>query len=129
MPLGLGHVQALEQGELEGGYVGALSAAADAAAEMVSTRHYSHITLAALFSAAKRPEEALDWLERGYEIRDPDMPYIGVLPYIFSDRQDALFQDLLRRMNLPDVRGSGMGHEGSGFRQGQVRDADLRDAL
>ena len=45
--------------------------------------------------------KALEWLERGFEIRDPNMPYLG-LPIYDPLRSDPRFQDLLRRMNLPE---------------------------
>jgi hypothetical protein len=48
-------------------------------------------------------DRALEWMERGYESRDPDMPYIGAMPLSEELRAKPGFQDLLRRMNLPDV--------------------------
>ena len=47
---------------------------------------------------------ALEWLERGYEIRDLDMPYIGAFSFILvpDGRVGPRYQDLLRRMNLPE---------------------------
>jgi len=43
---------------------------------------------------------ALEWLERAYEDGDGNMPYIG-MPIYDPLRADLRFQDLLRRMNLP----------------------------
>jgi serine/threonine protein kinase len=48
-------------------------------------------------------DQALEWMERGYESRDPEMPYIGAMPLSEELRAKPGFQDLLRRMNLPDV--------------------------
>jgi hypothetical protein len=50
---------------------------------------------------AGEKELALEWLEKGFEMRDPNMPYISVPPAFDSLRDDPRFQDLLRRMNLP----------------------------
>jgi TolB-like protein len=46
-------------------------------------------------------EEVMDWLERGFEARDPNLQYVGVSPLYDPLRSDPRFQDLLRRMNLP----------------------------
>jgi TolB-like protein len=41
----------------------------------------------------------LEWLEKGVELRDPNMPYIGV-PSNDSLRSEPRFQAVMRRMNL-----------------------------
>jgi tetratricopeptide (TPR) repeat protein len=46
-------------------------------------------------------DRAIAWLERAYEERDPNLLYIGSLPFYDPLRPDPRFQDLLRRMNLP----------------------------
>jgi hypothetical protein len=45
--------------------------------------------------------QALEWLEKAYEVRDPNVTNIG-LP-IFNDRlrSEPRFQELVRCMNLP----------------------------
>ena len=45
-------------------------------------------------------DRAIDWLEKAYEERDPNLPYIG-LPFYGPLRSDPRFQDLLRRIGLP----------------------------
>jgi hypothetical protein len=45
-------------------------------------------------------EEAIDWLEKAFQARDLNMPYLSVDP-IFDDlRNEPRFQDILRRMKL-----------------------------
>ena len=46
-------------------------------------------------------DRAIDWLEKAYENRNPNMPYIGK-PLYDPLRSDPRFQALLRRMNLPE---------------------------
>jgi hypothetical protein len=50
---------------------------------------------------AENNQKALDWLERGFEERDPNMPYIGGRGYK-GMRDEPRYQDLLRRMNFPE---------------------------
>jgi hypothetical protein len=49
---------------------------------------------------AGEKDKAFEWFERGLEVHDPGMPYLG-MPHYDSLRPDPRFQDLLRRMNLP----------------------------
>ena len=44
------------------------------------------------------PEEAIDWLERGYEQEDPLMVDLNYYPLFESLRSHPRFQELLRRM-------------------------------
>ncbi len=45
-------------------------------------------------------ERCLYWLERAYEVRDPNLPYLWYPDYD-SVRSDPRFRDLLQRMKLP----------------------------
>jgi hypothetical protein len=51
-------------------------------------------------------DRAMGWLEKAFEVRDPNMPYIGCTPIYDPLRSNPRFQDLLRRMNLPTTRAS-----------------------
>ncbi len=93
--------EALARGYEEGGYSGALSSVAEMMIERSRTTFVTPWQIATLYTRAGKNEEALEWLEKAYEAHDPNMPYISVDP-IFDDlRGDPRFQDLLRRMNLP----------------------------
>ena len=46
-------------------------------------------------------EEALKWLDQGYQIRSADMVHLKVSPFLGPLRSDPRFQDLLRCMNFP----------------------------
>ena len=56
-----------------------------------------------LYDLAGEVELALEWLERGYEVRDPDMHYLGALWLSEELRSEPGYRDLLLRMDLPDV--------------------------
>ncbi len=93
-------VAALERGYAEGGFAGAMSALGDWKVENTPFGLASS-GAAFNFAAAGRTQEALDVLERGFEEHDPNMPYIGVWGPHRSLRDEARFQEILRRMNLP----------------------------
>ena len=44
---------------------------------------------------------ALDWLEKAYAEREPNMTYISCNPIYDPLRAEPRFQALLRQMNLP----------------------------
>jgi hypothetical protein len=59
------------------------------------------ISLAAVYLYAGDRDRALEWLEKSYEERDPNLPFIGRGPKWDPLRSDPRFQDLLRRIGLP----------------------------
>jgi len=61
------------------------------------------IYIAESYSYAGNKEKTMDWLEKGWEMKnDGNMAYIGVDPH-FVDllKNEPRFQELLRKMNLP----------------------------
>jgi tetratricopeptide (TPR) repeat protein len=91
----------LERGYAEGGYREAMRRVAEARAARASTTFVPPLGLAGLFAHAGEPERVLEWLENAYEAHDPNLPYVGAIPLFDIVRDDPRFQDLLRRMNLP----------------------------
>jgi serine/threonine protein kinase/tetratricopeptide (TPR) repeat protein len=94
--------EALEQGWTAGGYTEAMGRAAAALEERSRTSFVSPADIAILYVDAHEYDKALDWLERGFEVRDPNLPYIDLFSSDPLLRSDPRFQDLLRRMNLPE---------------------------
>jgi tetratricopeptide (TPR) repeat protein len=97
-------VEALARGFEAGGYGGALRSVAEMLAARSKTSYVSPWQIGTLFTRAGQNDEALDWLERAYQARDQNMPYLGVDPIFDALRDDPRYQDLLRRMNLGSVR-------------------------
>jgi TolB-like protein len=92
---------ALERGAAESGYAGAQRRLAEAWSGRYAKPGGSRaIALARRWLYAGDRDRAIQWLERAYEDRDGNMPYITE-PTYDSLRADPRFQDLLRRMNLP----------------------------
>ena len=100
---GIGHAEigeVMERGYKEDGYSGAISLAAETLVEISREAFIGPYFIFILYASAGKKEQTLEWLERGYEIRDPNMPYINDPRFDFL-RDDPRFKALLRKMNLP----------------------------
>ncbi len=95
-------VEALERGYADAGYEAAMRSAAEVFVARSRTTYVSSMHVLQLFDRAGDKEKALEWLEKAFEEHNPNMPYIGTLPWSDSLRDDPRFQDLLRRMNFPE---------------------------
>jgi TolB-like protein/predicted Ser/Thr protein kinase/Tfp pilus assembly protein PilF len=92
--------EAMTKGYEENGYNGAMRSAAETMAEFSKQTYISPYIIAVMYAFAGDEENTIEWLEKGYEIRDPMMPYMGFYAFDLVD-DDPRYQDLLRRMNLP----------------------------
>jgi serine/threonine-protein kinase len=93
------YAKALEQGEAEGGFAGAMLLAAQTLVDRSDVT--KSMAIARLFLQGGDSERALDWLEKAYDVRMQDMIYLGVNPTWDPLRSEPRFQELLRKMNLP----------------------------
>jgi TolB-like protein/Tfp pilus assembly protein PilF len=84
-----------------GGYEELWGRMADRRAERARTKWKSPSRIASLYHRAGRKQETLDWLERAFEERNPNMPYIG-LKYADDLLDEPRFQALMRKMNFPE---------------------------
>jgi tetratricopeptide (TPR) repeat protein len=92
---------AFEKGLAEAGYEGVQRRLADSmAVSYESSGRVMAVNIAIKYMFAGDKARAIDWLEKAYEDRDPNLPYLGK-PIWDPVRDDPRFQDLLRRMNLP----------------------------
>jgi Tfp pilus assembly protein PilF len=101
---------AFERGLAEGDYEGAQLAIADLLARRYETARgipdagartvFMPNGIAARYLDGGDYQRAIDWLEEAYEVRDPNLPYLGN-PVFDPLRSDPRFQDLVRRMGLP----------------------------
>ncbi|MBI4429017.1 MAG: tetratricopeptide repeat protein, partial [Ignavibacteriales bacterium] len=67
-----------------------------------TSRYVSPLALASVYLALGDKSNAFKFLERAYEDRVAGMAYLKVDPGWDSLRSDPRFQDLVRRMNLPE---------------------------
>jgi eukaryotic-like serine/threonine-protein kinase len=94
-------VTALDRGHAEAGFQGAMRRAAETLAAKSRATNIAPYRLVQLYVKAGDQDQAIAWLEKSYEARDPNMPYIGIGAVLKPLHGDPRFQDLLRRMNLP----------------------------
>lgn len=92
---------ALERGQREGGYRQACLRAAEALAARSEGEYRTPVRVAQFYASAGEEEKALDWLERAFEARDQNMPYVGVVPSYAPLHDRPRFQALARRVGVP----------------------------
>jgi TolB-like protein/class 3 adenylate cyclase len=92
----LGTVAELERAHRDGGAMGYWRARA-AHAEQVGLNGES----AGYYAQLGDRDRAFEWLERGFEAKDPSVLMLTTVPYLKPLRSDPRFADLARRMRLP----------------------------
>jgi adenylate cyclase len=96
-------VEALDRGHAKGGYSQAMSEAATELAAQAETRFILPTQIANLFGYANEIDETIAWIEKAYEVRDPDLPYLKHLdrfpPQVMSDPRT---QAIIRAMGYPE---------------------------
>jgi TolB-like protein/Tfp pilus assembly protein PilF len=70
--------------------------------ELSRIRYIAPVSLAILYGALGQKDQAFEWMEKGYEVRDDYLMVLKVDPRLDSLRSDPRYQDLLDRMNFPD---------------------------
>ena len=93
--------EALTQGYAQSGYAGALRRAADTLAARARKTYVQPDSVAPLYIMAGEKAQALAWLEKGLEVRDPDASQYRLDPSYETLRSEPRFQELVRRLNLP----------------------------
>jgi TolB-like protein len=70
--------------------------------KFAENNYVSPVDMATRYIMANKPDKAMDWIEKGYEIHDPGMPYITThcfnLDPLFSNPR---FIAIIKKMNLP----------------------------
>lgn len=83
------------------GYVATLNLEGDTLLAQSKSKYIAPGDIALLYIHAGNKEKALDCLEQAYEMRDPNVIYIGVRPVYAILHTEPRYQELLRKMNLP----------------------------
>jgi len=58
----------------------------------------SPVDMAIRYLWVDQPDKAMEWFEKGFEVRDPNMSYIGSTEELFDNPR---FIEILQKMNLP----------------------------
>jgi serine/threonine-protein kinase len=99
--LGLAEIaEAMARGYDQEGYSGAMKLAAETLVAFSQETHISAWFISFVYSFAEEKEQALNWLEKAFERKDPSMPYL-ITPAFDILRDEPRFRELLRRMDLP----------------------------
>jgi TolB-like protein len=91
----------LAQGTAAADYRATMRKVADTLAARSRTTFVLPWEVAGWYAYAGDKDRCLEWLERAYEVRDPNLPYLWLPDFDFV-RSDPRFRDLLKRMRLPD---------------------------
>jgi len=97
-----GALETVEHGYAEGGYREAVRRLAEWLVECSNESYVPFWEVAQNYTIVGMNQQALDWLERGFEEHDPNMPYVPVFPTFDGLHEEPRFQDLLKRMNFPE---------------------------
>jgi serine/threonine-protein kinase len=92
---------ALTRGYAAGGYTRAMHLAAEVLAARSRRSHVPGVRIARLYAHAGEKDQVMKWLEKACEQRETPMVHLGVAWDWDNLRSDPRFQNLLRRMNLP----------------------------
>jgi hypothetical protein len=90
----------LDEGYAQKGFKGAMKKLADVRAEVSKTTYLNQMGSAQNYALAGEVDNALYWLEKAYEERDPNLPYL-LMPLYDGLRGDPRFKEIARKMNLP----------------------------
>ncbi len=91
---------ALEEGYARGGYAEAMKRTAEALIARLTEVFCLPFDIATFYAVAGEKDKTIEWLEKGMEVHDPGLPYLGY-PCFDDIRPDPRFQALLKRMGLP----------------------------
>ena len=83
------------------GYNGAIRAWLDDLISQSSHHYVSAFGVAEMYARLGEKDHALEWLEKGYQVRDADMVDLGTEPSFDFLHSDPRYADLLRRVGLP----------------------------
>ena len=68
--------------------------------EISQRRYVPAYSIALVYAGLNEKEQALNWLDKGYQARAVDMTYLNYDPLLDNLRSDPRFVDLLRRVGL-----------------------------
>ncbi len=92
----------LEEGYKNGGYPSAMKSLAELMVERSKQQYVTPWRICTIYTRSGMKEEALGYLEKAYNVHDPNMPYIVTDPIFDDMRDNPRFQVLIKKMNYPE---------------------------
>jgi tetratricopeptide (TPR) repeat protein len=92
---------ALDEGYIQGGYSEAMKIGANFLISRLPEVFCLPSDIATFYTMAEEKDRAIDWLEKGLEVHDPALPYLGYPLFVDLLEDEPRYQELLRKMNLP----------------------------
>ncbi len=93
-------VKTLDQGYIEGGFKGAMISYNKLAELRSKTSYWNPTNIAQTYAMAGENDKAIKWLQKAFEVHDPNLPYL-LMPIYDNLREDPQFQEIARKMSLP----------------------------
>jgi tetratricopeptide (TPR) repeat protein len=91
---------ALDEGYAQGGYAEAMKRTAEAHIARPGP-FCGPSDIATFYTMAGEKDKAIEWFEKGLEVHDPLLPYLGLPAFVDLLGDEPRYQELLRKMNLP----------------------------
>jgi len=91
---------AIDAGYVKAGFKGACLQAAEALVEISKTKFVLPNYIFNTYAWADQKEKALDYLEKMFEIHDPNLPYITAYPLFTRFRNEPRYMEIVKKMNL-----------------------------
>lgn len=86
----------------EQGFIPAYEEVLRQSEELAQNNFYIPIEMAIRYIWVNQPDKALEWIEKAFEIHDPNMAYISTQMYNFDPLlSNPRFIDVIKKMNLP----------------------------
>ncbi|MEJ2636746.1 MAG: protein kinase [Calditrichia bacterium] len=92
---------ALDEGYANGGYAEAMRRGAGFLISRLPEVFCLPSDIAMFYAMAGEKEKTIEWLEKGLEVHDPLLPYLGYPIFVDLLKDVSRYQQLLRKMNLP----------------------------
>jgi hypothetical protein len=83
------------------GYSGVMNLEGDLLAKQSEKKYVIPADIVELYGMAGNKEKTLEWIEKGYELRDPVTPYIGRPFFTSLLINEPRYHGLLSKLNIP----------------------------
>jgi TolB-like protein/tetratricopeptide (TPR) repeat protein len=93
-------VEKIEQVYAEHGYDRAMREVGEKLEALAAERYIQAVFIAVPFAMTGDAVKTAKWLDKGFEQRDPQMPYVSTLGSLFVVADDQRYQEIMAKMNL-----------------------------